>query len=93
MDIREAETKIKGLTNQAAVREKKYRARFGESGALGIEVRNWAATHAEKLREPVVGPIGLEVRRFYGMVIMVGAAGAYIYFCLVGLSLSASLLL
>lgn len=61
MRLREKEDRIKALTNQAAVREKKYRARFREEGLVGLQVRDWVARNADKLRGPVVGPIGLEV--------------------------------
>lgn len=63
-EIRETEAQIQNLTNQAAVREGKYKQRFGEEGKLGLEVRNWAARNSERLKGPVVGPIGLEVRGF-----------------------------
>lgn len=61
MKIREKDDRIKALTNQAAVREQKYRARFREEGAVGLDVRNWADRNSDKLRGPVVGPVGLEV--------------------------------
>lgn len=62
-DIRDAEVRIKQLTNEKALREGNFRKRFKEEAEIGLQVRDWVARNGDKLRGPVVGPIGIEVRK------------------------------
>ena len=59
--IREADGNIKELTNLKAIREKKFKQCYREGAEVAMKVRDWAARHADELRGPVSGPIGLEV--------------------------------